>query len=429
MERTLEEPIHEHCDLDGRVSFEQPLEEPQAHDTMHNSHHLYQPLDHTSKCIRLLTMERDADNSIRCTLRIFPIDESPPFIALSYAWGSPAETRQILLDGKDFTVRENLHAALLMILEKKKDSEVASSRLRAETPSSQWLQSTRKDYMLDKDNWHLFWIDALCVNQENIPERNHQVNMMREIFAGAAFVMVWLGPESVDSNLAMVSLQSSSPDSNLPMDSVQFTSGEPKLSSPAWSTWAEEPKRNAIVSLLKRNYWRRVWIIQEIIKARALLITCGNASLFWSQLDNFVVGLGPIHNHGSAYNIIQERRKNEFETWRRGSPLHTLILRYCRQDCTDPRDRIYGILGLVGDWQRADRPSIQADYALSCDQLFDRVRSHLPHSLSAVVASSELNEQTMWNAECALAEALQLKDRLRDLRNKSNARVSVSLLC
>lgn len=62
-----------------------------------------------------------------------------------------------------------------------------------DTSSKDWMLHGRELYMLDTRYWEFFWIDALSINQGNFLERNHQVNMMGNIFADAAFVLAWLG--------------------------------------------------------------------------------------------------------------------------------------------------------------------------------------------------------------------------------------------
>lgn len=64
-------------------------------------------------------MERGGDGYVQCKLHTYPIDEAPSFIALSYTWGLPSIVRKILLDDEEFAIRANLHAALLMLLQKK----------------------------------------------------------------------------------------------------------------------------------------------------------------------------------------------------------------------------------------------------------------------------------------------------------------------
>ena len=91
--------------------------------------------------------------------------------ALSYTWGPPTPVKKILINGEVFFVRQNLHHLL------------AKARGAAERP--------------------LIWIDQLCIDQDNIKERNEQVSRMRQIYRNADTVFAWLGPSYDDSNHIM----------------------------------------------------------------------------------------------------------------------------------------------------------------------------------------------------------------------------------
>lgn len=53
------------------------------------------------------------------------------------------------------------------------------------------------------------WIDAICIDQDDIAHKGHQVSMMGEIYSHASRVIVWLGPQSHESSRAMVLIRSS----------------------------------------------------------------------------------------------------------------------------------------------------------------------------------------------------------------------------
>jgi hypothetical protein len=103
-----------------------------------------------------------------------------PYTALSYAWGPPAPTSSILIDGVSYAIRENLYHALLVIRDK-----ITGSRF----------------------DWKYLWIDAICINQENVSERNHQVGLMSRIYSRADLVLVWLGSEADNSTMAIELIQ------------------------------------------------------------------------------------------------------------------------------------------------------------------------------------------------------------------------------
>ncbi|KAF2734222.1 heterokaryon incompatibility, partial [Polyplosphaeria fusca] len=106
---------------------------------------------------------------IHARLETFEIADCPPYMALSYEWKEPnsEEDPFIQLHGRPFTVRNNLLRALCTILEHQRRQE--------------------------KHPDAYVWVDALCIDQRSIGERNHQVRLMREIYTRASLVVSWLG--------------------------------------------------------------------------------------------------------------------------------------------------------------------------------------------------------------------------------------------
>jgi hypothetical protein len=104
--------------------------------------------------MRLMRFDHETDsdcdnNRIRCVFGCFSIDSAPPYIAVSYTWGSCTDTQEIIIEGQPYPVRKNLWEFLDRI----------------------WYGTS---------DW--FWIDALCIDQTNLSERNHQVNLMSRIY-------------------------------------------------------------------------------------------------------------------------------------------------------------------------------------------------------------------------------------------------------
>lgn len=128
----------------------------------------YNALDKQSRAIRLLSFDLESTDRIRCTLRTYDLPSCPPYIALSYAWGSPWHTREIVVSEQPFVVRDNLWWAL-------KTLKIHGTPAQIDDPPA------------------YFWIDAICIDQHNVEERNHQVGMMKDIFSKARWVIAWLG--------------------------------------------------------------------------------------------------------------------------------------------------------------------------------------------------------------------------------------------
>jgi hypothetical protein len=151
---------------------------------------MYRPLDYSLKEFRLLVIQPGETNSrieAECTTWIHPsaaqygVSRFDPFFAptyqaLSYEWGDPnGKPQTILLNGQPFEIRENLHQAL--------------------------------QCMRPHISGVPMWIDAICINQTDTNEKNHQVRMMSVIYEQASIVRVWLGACTVSDEEAFVLIQ------------------------------------------------------------------------------------------------------------------------------------------------------------------------------------------------------------------------------
>ncbi len=121
----------------------------------------YPPVNSATREIRLVTIERGrGSDQVRCYLNPALVDELPEYEALSYVWGDPKDRVSIILENCEFLVTRNLSCAL--------------ESLRLPT--------------VDR----ILWIDAICVNKDDLAERGAQVQLMRNIYQDAQRVVSWL---------------------------------------------------------------------------------------------------------------------------------------------------------------------------------------------------------------------------------------------
>ncbi|PVI04839.1 HET-domain-containing protein, partial [Periconia macrospinosa] len=133
------------------------------------------PINTGARQIRLLNISPTADDdTLRCWIKVFDLDDllTPDYRALSYTWGPPPAQSVMLLNEKPFLVRDNLYNFLYNF--RARLVEYAGQRGFEE--EVQWL-----------------WIDQICIDQSTTKERNHQVEMMSDIYRRANYVYVWLG--------------------------------------------------------------------------------------------------------------------------------------------------------------------------------------------------------------------------------------------
>jgi hypothetical protein len=123
----------------------------------------YRPLNQDDHEVRLVTIlpDENTGNPLRCDLKTVRFEQGHSFQALSYAWGDAKPTVQLAIGDDAVSISETLEEAL-------------------------------KAVRHPKDPICL-WVDAICINQQNVEERNHQVRLMRQIFTCASTVNIWLG--------------------------------------------------------------------------------------------------------------------------------------------------------------------------------------------------------------------------------------------
>lgn len=133
----------------------------------------YEPLNKDIEEIRLIALQpcTSPTDAIECKIIKATLSDRPQYEALSYMWGPEADPQVIKIDGKKHQIRYNL-----------------------------WL--TLKQLRLTGEE-RVLWIDAICINQDDVKERNHQVSFMSSLYSKAHCVIAWLGPETETSHEAI----------------------------------------------------------------------------------------------------------------------------------------------------------------------------------------------------------------------------------
>lgn len=282
---------------------------------------LYQPLDSHGEEIRLVTLQQGQfHDAIHCHLSKVSLKEGPSYQALSYTWGQPNSTLEIYLNKRPHQVTTNLEAAL--------------RRLRlATTPRA-------------------LWIDALCINQTDILERNSQVMHMNGIYRKASKVVVWLGEEAENSNLAFNAFNMLPKIESLHWDLVADPALEKALRDPKYALATEK--------LFQRSWWHRVWTIQESILGRRIEFVCGTQQIsadklfavqrsFHKHMSSCCQSLMNLFSHTYRYNqpMAMLDLLSGSRSYQKTAKIDMLLARYRFHCCTDPRDKIYGLLGIT----------------------------------------------------------------------------------
>jgi hypothetical protein len=240
-----------------------------------------------------------------------------PYEALSYTWGINRTTKQITLNGKRFMVTENLYSAL------------------------QYLRFQNEDRIL--------WIDAVCIDQTRIAERNHQVRHMASIYHDADRVLFWLGEPTYETDFLISSLRRLQA---LASDTPNIT--REKAHDSRWrALWKEELYENfptlfrGLLSLLARPWFKRSWILQEVCFAQTGVVTCGT-----KEIAAHLFALAPWlldHNPEAHCKAVLDmmpgatRSTRAFLSGREMRNFYSLLRRFYRSEAMDPRDQVYAL--------------------------------------------------------------------------------------
>jgi len=317
-------------------------------------------------------------------LQQVPLDAQTSYEALSYIWGDDNGCSTMTLGGKVLPITKNLECALR--------------------------------HLRDKEGPRVIWIDAVCINQWDDEERSKQVAIMGAIYNKATAVCAWLGAASDASDCVfdvLQEFQARRREALIPahFDAAQQLHYRRQLFCDIFQKTARRlPEKNSLDDdalyeeinwlrpLFDRCYWRRVWIVQELILAKSVIVCCGNKSVDFDDIYGLSLDWGSFEQsfdaanhrklrpHMQGWNTIQairgHRRRRE-PSWSMvgevvamniGIPdrgdvvmLDEAIELYAQHhECKDLRDKVYGLRELVPQWKDV----LVVDYSKSILDVF-----------------------------------------------------------
>lgn len=297
----------------------------------------YRPLTTTST-VRLIKLENSKTED-RIAFKIRYTEQSTAeYDALSYLWGDPAPTREILISNEDdhewtsFYVHENLW---------------------------QFLDNAWQRKMFDR--W--IWTDRICLNQNDEEEKNEQIPRMAGIYHNAVRVIAWLGL-SVSQERYLTRIRD-----DLKAGTIRKH----------YSMYSKDEARAAF-ALYSAEYWERVWVLQEIVSAKEIDCFICNMDMtfrevgmippFWSY------HLDPASSGSTEAILLQKvvRRQAtaptdgcapKIDLWQLLSLSSHKGLKTQRLKSQRPHDRVYGLLSLAQDFSDGTSPLsyIDVDYS------------------------------------------------------------------
>ncbi|KAK4163742.1 heterokaryon incompatibility protein-domain-containing protein [Cladorrhinum sp. PSN259] len=295
--------------------------------------------------IRLVRLFKYNDGSISGELQHFHLERCPRFIATSYVWGDREDTNPIQLNG--YTV-EILNTARSFFEE--------------------MLAPDHYDYFPPSKTW--WWMDCICINQDDPLERSAQVGLMSAVYQRALKTVIWLGQASEDSDEGLGFLKLLAEDWTVSRSDRSYWRDNiwPQIAARS-SSW------RAVERLLTRRWWERVWTLQEFLLSRDAAFYCGSKRITLDQMAYAIHAVWEWHQRHDRSIISRrgyEKGWNRFRMLEWYEHVSSLgqqlalvgILTYtATSSVTDPRDRLYSLLGLLSpvELDIIGRPDYESD--------------------------------------------------------------------
>ncbi|KAJ4349358.1 uncharacterized protein N0V89_007972 [Didymosphaeria variabile] len=391
---------------------------------------IYEPLDLPHETRILTILPGNDDEEIVCKLSNMKFASCEAYEALSYCWGRSV-ARELDLD-TEVLIRDvsqpipDLHSEPAILQEFLElhmrpvavkdllgtESEYIYIRFGGPLPSGKIVCNDSEltvggelfralRYIRDDETPRRIWIDAVCINQDDLQERAELVKIMGQIYQNASMVRVWLGDTTGEEHKlgqTLRGLQEIFTDCGESSDDKETLAQRKKLfqSHPEWKSinWY------ALADFFDRAWFERIWVVQELANAKNAIIQIGRYLIHWDAMEKVIALLrhygGNDHiPHTSGFERANEVRRLR-ETRQSGRlvseaelPSKLNALREFKS--TMPMDKIYGLLGLMDP-----AISIEVNYAKSAESLFtDLAVRYLQHGcMDMLYYCSELHQPT-----------------------------------
>ncbi|KAI1378010.1 HET-domain-containing protein [Hypoxylon crocopeplum] len=271
-------------------------------------------------------------------------DDAPEYVCMSYCWGPDPESEFVYLDGEPFGVRPNLFQLLLHL----------------------------RHHCREYPEWRHFWIDAICIDQGNVEEKTEQVSRMEQTYRNATMIAAWLGIPEESRNKERAGRDHTS-----------------KLSSP---TFVDE--------IISSPYWGRMWIVQELVLAKSIILLYGHLRLPWDGVRGVMQAWSTFGKskwrHSAAINMVFMTVQAPY-TQKYGRALGELMRYLEHSEATDPRDRVFALLGLMEGEERELLGKIFPNYTMSHEKVMLVTMAYLKQIYAPRPFKWVVKPHQMWN--------------------------------
>lgn len=322
------------------------------------------------------------DDELQCSLAAVRLGEQPVYDALSYCWGQRVSNRYISL----------------------RPSALLAAATGDPVPITKLaITDTLHDalvYLRDPQQERTLWVDQICINQRDDDDRSTQVKLMQDIYSSTRRGIVWLRlgrprfPEWLVPQTSALAgffeeietaIEEISNDHGLESDlavgpdSLKVRSkralrditnrvkyGLPDESDERWTLF---------YGILDAPWFSRLWIVQEVAWPRVVKVHYTNLEISWEQFTrviNFVESLDirrlsprrrEVNRFFQRFRALQACR--ESTQAQKSGPLDQVLAQHRMAAASDPRDHVYGLMGLA-----SQRPCLDPDYEVSTKQVY-----------------------------------------------------------
>lgn len=275
-------------------------------------------------------------------------EEVPSYEALSYAWGDPKATDSIHLHHQHSQATLSLGIA------------------------SNCAQAPRRIRHVDKER--VIWVDAICINQADLSERSAQVRIMHRIYKMASQVLIYLGESSPDSDKA-----------------IDVLNDDANGDRPFVTDRLDDAEIEALSNFFNRDWFHRVWVLQEVAWAKSALVLCGSRNMSWRETVHkaYWSSIGRIDRLQPLPYVMSfgEPKSGDIMT-----PQSMLCELRNARDCraSDARDKIYALLELFQKRPGDNRLTI--DYTRPLLDLYKDVSNYLLGNMGINILSENFND-------------------------------------
>lgn len=304
----------------------------------------YESLDLSKEETRVLRLRRNPRFDAEICIELIQTTLGQvPFEALSYTWGTTEKPCNIILDNHQIPVTRNLYTAL------------------------QHLRLRNEDRFL--------WIDAICINQDDHEEREQQVGQMKSIYEHAEKVLIWMGVSDSDIDEFFTAI--------LPLRDLIMARARASLSGDDHSSsetllpgFLKLRHCTLLMRIMENNWFKRIWILQEVANARTAAVIYGHNQMstrLFTRLP-IVLGVSPSGGTQAVLDIMPGHSRSK-SWWAERRDLRTLLSKFSSSKATDPRDKVYALLGICSDQEYASI-FIKPDYTRSQEQVAQDVGAY-----------------------------------------------------